>query len=161
MPPQCVTYILGVGMQTLHVGPDLLKLLRAAWSLFDQMRIVDCKIGSVGATARLRIQMDEITGILGEKPIEDPDELELLITKKQQIIARLLILCQAVPELSQIAAPYSVSFMVERLLWGIKAVANGNNISLDPFHDLLSELEPHVHKLFRDTKCEKLHYFGC
>mmetsp|Transcript_60990 Transcript_60990/g.124438 ORF Transcript_60990/g.124438 Transcript_60990/m.124438 type:complete len:148 (-) Transcript_60990:99-542(-) len=136
-------------MQTLGNGPDVLRFLRAAWSLFDKTRVVECSIGSVG-TVRLRLQMEALADsrLLCEGATTDLEEARPMITKMGQTAIRLATVCSADARFAQVAVLYGTTFMVERLLWRLQAITGEGSILLDPFEDLVRVLKPHLSKLF-------------
>jgi len=150
MPPQSITYAIGVGLHSQGNYADLVKLLRTSWSFLDAGCAVECLIGDVGAM-RLRLQMEMLVGQLerckkssGLSEEEDKQPLE----NARKTFQRLYSMCEGDSRFAQVAVIYGVAFMAESMCaWAEKA--SGGEATAQEAQRLVQMLNPHVEQLFQ------------
>eukprot|EP00928_Gymnodinium_smaydae_P017263 TRINITY_DN16600_c0_g1_i1.p1 TRINITY_DN16600_c0_g1~~TRINITY_DN16600_c0_g1_i1.p1 ORF type:complete len:798 (+),score=164.77 TRINITY_DN16600_c0_g1_i1:58-2394(+) len=150
VPAQTVVFALGFGLQTITSGGDVLRFLRAAWSLLDRTRAVECYVGSMG-TGRLRLQLEALADsrLLCEGVADDPETVRPLIAKTGQTTVRLRTVCEADARFARVAVLYGATFMAERLLWRLEGLCGKGSLELEPYLDLVHVLNPYLKELFK------------
>lgn len=155
LPPQSITYAIGVA---LHAGCEKTcstKIIQTAWSLLDKAHAVESMIGNIGIS-RLRLQMDMFVDLFARslylETTNEEGDRNLFTKEIQMTMIRLKSLCVGDSQFAQVCALYGVPYIVEYMsLWSMKDGFDGAEKIAQAGHDLLETLRPHLTRLFHKS----------
>jgi hypothetical protein len=151
LPPQAITYAIGVGMHSVRNHDCLTKLLRASWSLFEQGRAVECMCGDIGIM-RLRMQMDMLADQFARCPSYDKDsdktKLAQFFEKTKLTLVHISSMCESEPRFAQVAVLFGVAFITDSMCSWADSMDDGEALSAAG-RSLATTLRPHVTQLFQ------------
>lgn len=150
VPPQIVTYAIGVGLHSAIDRACLAEFLRSAWSFLDNCLAVECILGSIG-TIRLRLQMnmlvDQYVRCTQPKGGTSEEETAELLNNSRLTLIHLVHLCEGDARFAQVAVLYGVPFIVECLCAWSERAAGWETVN-DAGRGLVLNLSPHLKRFF-------------
>jgi hypothetical protein len=151
LPPQAITYAIGVGMHSVRNHDRLTKLLRASWSLFEQGRAVECICGEIGIM-RLRMQMDMLADQFARCTSHDKDSDKTkraqFLEKTKLTLVHISSMCESEPRFAQVAVLFGVAFITDSMCSWADSMDDGEDLSAAG-RSLATTLRPHVTELFQ------------
>jgi len=155
LPPQSITYAMGIAVHSVKRNSLLTKLLRAAWTLLDGGLAVECTMGPVG-TMRLRMQMDMLVDHFSQctdfsRLFTEEDQIQFL-NKTRLTLIRLRNMCQSDPRFARVVALYGVAFIAESMCTWFQQYPGAEAMTIAA-RELAQSLCPYSASLFQ-KRCE-------
>jgi len=153
VPPQSVSYAIGVAVHSARRGFRLLRIVQTAWSLLDATSAVECIMGPVGLT-RLRSQMDALIDQFARCGSFESDaateELAQLVHSTQITLVKLNNMCESDSRFAQTVTLYGVAFITEGVCTWSQTLSDAQDLTAAG-RDLLQTLLPHLTQLFQKS----------
>lgn len=151
IPPQTITYAIGISLHSVGSRKLRSKIIRTAWSLLDKARAVDCILGKLG-TKRLRLEMDTLLDQFNRSlhvgKGEDAEDLAPFLDKVRLTMVHLQSICEAESRFAQVAVLYGIAFIAEVMCTWAEQTEAGASLA-KATRDLSRALSPHLQQLFQ------------